>query len=188
MLLVLMLTLGLHLLVSLVMAASPSLPARGEALHAVSGSSVAGSDSGALLASTYEEAASDPADSGECAPNLEVPLSLPTPGAILDCNDARVSVLLADMIGTCDMPRKSGPQLLPTVHTGSSAPQLRISDGLHNHGRSPLRSRPRPNDAPSLLPTRVPLVPSLAVSRLAAADSPLPQGTAGPRLERPPRA
>jgi hypothetical protein len=165
-----MLTIGMHILVS-AMTVSPSLPADAD-----------------LLASTYEQAAGDPSDSGECAPAGELELSLPTPGAILDCNDARINVLLGDMIGTCDMPRRSGPQLPPTVHTGSTAPQLRISDGPRGHDRCPLRSPPRANDPPSIVPTRVPLVPPLAVSPLLLHDSPLPVRAEDLRLERPPRA
>jgi hypothetical protein len=185
MLLVRMLTFGVHILVS-VMAVSPSPTAHADVLAGAEMIDVA--DEGSpLLASTYDEAASDPSDSGECAP-AELPLSLPAPGAVLDCNDARMNALLADMIGTCDMPRKNGPQLLPTMHTGSSAPQLRVADGTRNHGRTPLRSRPRANDAPSLLPTRAPLLPAPVICRLAAADSPLPARDAGSRLERPPRA
>jgi hypothetical protein len=169
MLLVRMLTFGVHVLVSVV-AASPSLPAHAD-----------------VLASTYEEAACDPSDSGECAPAFDLELSLPAPSAILDCNDARINVLLADMIGTCDMPRRSGPQLPATVHTGSTAPQLRVSDGPRGHDRCPLRP-PRANDSPSLVPTRVPLVPALVVAPLSLRDSPLPRRAEDLRLERPPRA
>jgi hypothetical protein len=165
-----MLTIGVHFLVS-VAAASASPP-----LHADA------------LASTYEEAACDPADSGECAPLVDLAeISVPAPTAILDCNDARLNALIRDMIGTCDMPRRNGPQLPPTVHTGSSAPQTRISDGPRGHDRCPLRS-PRGNDPPSLVPSRVPLLPALTASRLAVEDSPLPAGAEAERLERPPRA
>jgi hypothetical protein len=164
-----MLVLGTHILVS-VMAAAPSLPAHADA-----------------LASTYEEAASDPADSGECALSVDAEASVPAAAVILDCNDARVNALIGDMIGTCDMPRRNGPQLPATVRPASGAPQLRPA-GARGPERCPLRSPPRANDSPSLVPTRVPLVPALAASPLLVADSPLPRRAEDGRLERPPRA
>jgi hypothetical protein len=169
-----MLTVGLHVLVSLV-AVAPS-PA-----HADS------APDDCALASTYDEAACDPSDSGECAPDVE--LSLPAPAAILDCNDARTNVLIGDMIGTCDMPRRSGPPTaLPTVHTGSSAPQMRMSDGPRGSDRCPLRgSSTRGDDSPSLPSARVPLTPPLAATPLLMHDSPLVVRAEDLRLDRPPR-
>ena len=199
MLLVRMLTVGLHVLVSLVALSPPAahaaVPPRAAAVAQADDADVAQADDAdvardAALASTYDEAACDPSDSGECAADVE--LSLPTasaPAAILDCNDARTNALLADMIGTCDMPRRSGPPTaLPTVRTGSNAPQLRMTDGPHGCDRCPLRgSPPRGDDSPSLPAARVPLEPPLAVSSLAISDAPLVVRAEDLRLDRPPR-
>src|SRR5262249_13590180 len=58
------------------------------------------------VASTYDEAAC--ADEKQPDKNDDINCSEPPPVAIpavLDCNDARVSLWLGEMIGSCDMPR-----------------------------------------------------------------------------------
>jgi hypothetical protein len=96
-----MLALGVTLLVSV---AAPPLPTAHAAAE--------------KLASTYDEAYCDAADGGECAEEDLLELSLPAaPPAILDC----ASPFIAEMIGTCDLPRPTMPSLhLPTVRNGSA--------------------------------------------------------------------
>jgi hypothetical protein len=97
-----MLSFGTYLLVSVAMA-SPAAP-----LHAAE-----------KLASTYEEAACDVTDSGECAVEADLEeLPLPTLAEILDCESPYVQ----EMIGSCDMPKPTLPSLhLPTLQKGVAA-------------------------------------------------------------------
>jgi hypothetical protein len=197
-----MLTLGLHLLVSLAAVAPSRAVVPGPSVAVVPGPSVAvavdaqtsidaddsaDSPRGSLLASTYDEAACDPAEAGECA--AEPGISLPAPPAILDCNDARVGLILADMIGTCDMPRRAGPPArLPTVRTASGAPQMRLGDGGRANDRLPLRASAPRDDSSSLPPSRLPIARAPSRSPLVRHDAPLPLRLDDFRLDRPPRA
>lgn len=142
------------------------------------------------LASTYEEAACDASDGGECAPStIEPSLSAPTLPSILDCNDARLSVWMQEMIGSCDMPRPPLPNAhVATLRTGNGQSASRISDGLTRQS-PPMRSAPRASDeTPPLVGSLrlttppIPSAPTLPIDFAAPANPP------GSRLERPPRA
>jgi hypothetical protein len=159
-----MLALGAYLLVS-VAAASPVAP-----VHAAE-----------KLASTYDEAFCDPADGGECADEPTLSEEAPPTPAILDCE----SPLIADMIGSCDMPKPTWPQLhVPTLRNGNGT-AIVVDSGGHDHlsivstassvdGALPLRI--------SWLGALAPAHAAFAVSNDASPDAP------HSRLDRPPRA
>jgi len=166
-----MLALGAYLLAS-VAAAAPAAPAA----HAEQ------------LASTYDEAACDPADSGECAaPEAEPTSSLP---AILDCNDERLSLVMQEMIGTCDMPRPAPPLAhLPTLRNANAPGGSRLCDGLCDHESYPLKPAPRTSDdGPPLITTATPTATPPAWSPLPTRERALRRSDFASRLERPPRA
>jgi hypothetical protein len=87
------------------------------------------------VASTYDEAACaeekaaretegriiNTADEPNCS---EAPPAVP---AVLDCNDARVSLWLGEMIGACDMPKTQLPGLLPAMRAAGN--EARVCEG-----------------------------------------------------------
>jgi hypothetical protein len=140
------------------------------------------------VASTYEDAACDPSDSGECAVEPQLSLApVPAVPAVVDCSDERLSLVLADMIGTCDMPRRSGPPLPPATVRNAGGPSLRV-DAARDSGSCPLRAPARGDDSPSLLTGGARLLPPLGVTPLGADEVPLVPRAEDRRLDRPPRA
>lgn len=158
-----MLALGLTLLVS-VAAAPPPVP-----MHA-----------GEKLASTYEEASCDSADGGECAVELLIDL-MPAPPAILDCQ----SPLIADMIGSCDLPAQTLPSLhVPTLRNGGNG--LSVARGGPSERLSVAAAAASVDAALPLRPFA--LVPSSHATPLSTFASIITQDAPRSRLDRPPRA
>ena len=139
------------------------------------------------MASTYDEAACAEAQA-EHVEEAEINCSEAPPAtpAVLDCNDARVSVWLGEMIGSCEMPRPL-PGTTVKAPAGNDARLCR--DGHCGVDSQPLRAAARFNDDSipvlgtaanaSLFHEATPLSAE-AVQRLAHPD--------GKRLERPPRS
>jgi hypothetical protein len=142
------------------------------------------------VASTYDEAACTEAEKVQLRdelgdePNCSEPVAVP---AVLDCNDARVSLWLGEMIGSCDMPKTQLPGVLPVVRAPGS--ELRMcNDGRCGVDAVPLRPSARLFDdstfalgnpgRPPILLTSTPLVDEIFLMR-SQRD--------GNRLERPPR-
>lgn len=158
-----MLALGVTLLVSVAAAPPPSVHASEP------------------LASTYEQAACDPSDGGECADELLIDV-MPPPAAILDCQ----SPFIAEMIGSCDLPAPAIPSLhLPTLQ--------RAGNGLttttaHVGSAERLTVVTTPPSLDTALPhQRFSLSPTLHATALAALASTLLQDAPRSRLDRPPR-
>ena len=167
-----MIALGAYLVASVV-AAAPA-PAHAEA-----------------LASTYDEAACDPSDSGECAEAADATPSLPAPPAVLDCNDPRLDAYIAGMIGSCDMPAPTPPNTAaPTVHPAAPTGTNRICDGLcADHDSPPMRPAPRgSDDHPPLAASAVVFLAPPLASALETEELIPPRSAFPSRLERPPRA
>jgi hypothetical protein len=158
-----MLALGVTLLVSV--AAAPPPPA-----HASE-----------PLASTYEQAACDLSEGGECAdePVIELP---PSPAAILDCQ----SPFIAEMIGSCDLPAPAIPSLhLPTLQRAGNG--LVAATRVGSGERLSVVSAPPSLDA-ALPLQRFALSPSLHATPLSVFASTITQDAPRSRLDRPPRA
>lgn len=168
-----MLALGAYLLAT-VASVTPSLPAHGEP-----------------LASTYEQAACDPSDSGECAQELDFgfdwtfgALDLPAAPVVLDCADTR----MPDFGGWCGLPRPASP-LAPraaSLHNGNHGAGMRAG----HYAATPPLSPPPPHsdDSRTLLPRHAAILmpPTSAPLVLAYVSH---HGTPRTiRLERPPRA
>jgi hypothetical protein len=157
-----MIALGVSLLVSV--AATP-LPAAHAAAE--------------KLASTYDEAACDPSEGGECAE--EVLIDLPQLVAILDCQ----SPIIHDMIGSCDLPTPTIPSLhLPTVRNGGG------SFSAARHGSSEHLSvvaTAASLDA-AMTVASVSLAPPPFATRLSAIGDTSTQDAPRSRLDRPPRS
>jgi hypothetical protein len=145
------------------------------------------------VASTYDEAACDLADSGECAPpaallDLDLDLDIaPVVPVVLGCTDPRLGELVAPRIGSCDLPLAPSPR----------ARWARLRNAARSGGRS-IGPASRAS-APMPAPTRVddlhglPVAIPTAVLCLSAFPidvvEPTPPFQAAPsRLERPPRA
>lgn len=146
---------------------------------------------GEKLASTYEEAACDPSDSGECAEAADAAPVLPAPPAVLDCNDPRLDTYVAAMIGSCDMPTPAPPDAAaPTVHPAAPAGPVRVCDGLcAAHDDRPLHPAPRMSDDQSpLAGTADAFLAPPSGTALETEEVTPPRFTFASRLERPPRA
>lgn len=133
------------------------------------------------LASTYEQAACDPSEGGECAdePLIELP---PSPAAILDCQ----SPFIAEMIGSCDLPAPAIPSLhLPTLRNGGNA--LAVIARVGSGERLTIVTATSSFDA-ALPRARFALAPSLHATPLSPRASTLLQDAPRSRLDRPPRA
>jgi hypothetical protein len=132
------------------------------------------------LASTYEEATCDASDSGECAEEVE--LSIPTPAAILDCENP----LIQEMIGSCDLPKPAPP-------TAAHAPTLRNSNGVTAvvrtaDGSDHLTIVSAPPGVDAALPTRGANLSVFAAASRYLDSAYIAQGaTLQYRLDRPPR-
>jgi len=145
-------------------------------------------------ASTYDQAACDEQD--EVAPPVEEPgvcaeAAKPAAPTVIDCNDPGMSVWLAEMIGSCDMPRPSPLGLRPqAIAPARGAVQVRSCDALGcARDAIPIRQGgSSDDDRPSALTLRLTL-PRFATSTLIVPlrqrrlPAPHPD-----RLERPPRA
>ena len=133
------------------------------------------------LASTYDEASCDASDGGECADEVLIDL-LPPPPAILDCQ----SPLIADMIGSCDMPEPSLPTLhLPTLQRGGSGPSVTVHDASGE--RLSIVTAAWSSDG-ALPRARFTLAPTIHASPLAALANTVAPDAPRSRLDRPPRA
>lgn len=156
-----MIALGLSLLASLAAAPPPALHVAGE-----------------KVASTWDEAACDAGDGGECADEIVIDL-VPAPAAILDCQ----SPFIAEMIGSCDLPAATLPSLhLPTLQRGGPGLNVvqRVGDKL-TFVTTP------PSLEAALPPARLPLAPCLHATPLSAHASALLNDAPPFRLDRPPR-
>jgi hypothetical protein len=159
-----MVALGAYLLLS-VATATPAAP-----VHAAE-----------RLASTYDEAACDASDGGECAVADAAALSLPQLPAILDCE----SPFIAEMIGSCDLPKPSLPSLhLPTVRNGGSGFCV-----AHGGGCMRLTVGAAPSSVDAVLPRPAArLHPIERFRRVVACDDTVSPDAPRSRLDRPPRA
>lgn len=134
------------------------------------------------LASTYDEAACDPADGGECAEEVLLDLNLLAPSpAILDCE----SPFIVDMIGKCDLPAPALPTLhVPTLRNGAP--------GFTSSSSSPTSDRLSVVASASSVDGAMPgangsLHPAPCTARLSFFDATRTQMFPPPRLNRPPR-
>jgi hypothetical protein len=133
------------------------------------------------LASTYEDAACDAADGGECADELLIEL-MPAPAAILDCK----SPFIADMIGSCDLPAPTIPTLhVPTLKKGGNGPALVLRSGSSD--RHTIVTAAMSLDA-ALICAHVSLAPAPYSHHDFALASTSVQDAPRSRLDRPPRA
>jgi hypothetical protein len=150
------------------------------------------------LASTYDQAACADDDAGALLINdadAERPAEVadcsepPAAPAVIDCNDERASRFVAEMIGSCDMPKPSAPTGGPAVvHAPNGAP-VRICDGIHcSHDSTPIRAAARaPDDGSPLRASSFALSIVFTASPLSARAPFALQSIDGSRLERPPR-
>ena len=131
------------------------------------------------LASTYDEASCDAGDGGECA--NEQLIEFDVPPAILDCQ----SPLIADMIGSCDLPTPAIPALhLPTLRNGGAGFSV-ARTGSHEH-LTVMASAPALDAALCRRPPS--LAPPVAADSIFALAATSAQDAPRPRLDRPPRA
>ena len=137
------------------------------------------------LASTFEQAACDPSDSGECAQELTLALSeldLPPAPAVLDCSDSR----MPDLGGWCSLrPQSPLAPRAASLHNGNHGFGMRAGRVTST---PPLTSPPPPTDDSRTLP------PSLLTLLMPPASAPLVlpyvahfSDAHSLRLERPPR-
>lgn len=155
-------------------------------------------------ASTYDQAACaeslsaelqpaapalDADDPRDCRPQAAQPI--PTVPTVIDCNDPGMSHWVADMIGSCDMPRPAPPTAgAPAAVKGARDGIARVTTGLRGaDDLPPVRapSRAANDDVPALsaftalryVPISTALCPALLPPATRLHES---------RLERPPRA
>jgi hypothetical protein len=147
---------------------------------------------GGKVASTYDEAACSDTEIARVEPRAdetdcsEAPPPVPT---VIDCNDARASLWMAEMIGSCDMPRASGPTLPPTLNAvGRGAARVCTGERC-GYEQLPLRAPLRNlDDGSPTVPSAIAFPFHAAIARL---DDPLVRRTSQIEesgLERPPRA
>jgi hypothetical protein len=140
----------------------------------------------APVASTYDEAACAEA---EKVHDEDVNCSEPEPvPAVLDCNDARVSLWLGDMIGFCDMPKPQIPGAIAVVRAPN--PELRqCRDGHCGFDAVPLHATARPLDEVPPIAGTSALAPPIFHATSSSLRPLLRHSQHGAdRLERPPRA
>jgi hypothetical protein len=149
----------------------------------------------AKVASTYDEAACTEAEKAQAAllpmrdADPEINCSEPPPPvpAVLDCNDARVSLWLGDMIGSCDMPKSQLPGAVAAVRAGSGSEQRLCRDGHCGVDSVPIRAAGRSLDELPLA-VNTSSTPLVLVSTSFELQLMLPSSQEdGRRLERPPR-
>jgi hypothetical protein len=134
----------------------------------------------AKVASTYDEATC--AEGEKARDDSEANCSEPEPvPAVLDCNDARISLWLGEMIGSCDMPRSS-----PSLRPARSEERL-CRDGHCGVDSIPIRAAVRSLE-------KLPVLANTAITPFHTISSPHPSELmlrasqrGGGRLERPPR-
>lgn len=142
------------------------------------------------LASTFEQAACDPSDSGECAQETEVAstfvfgdFDLPPAPAVLDCSDAR----MPDFGGWCDLPHPQSPLAAraASLHNGNQRYGMRAG---HVTATTPLAvPQPQSDDTRTLLPLYLTFLTPPASAPLVLPYV-APHGDSYClRLERPPR-
>jgi hypothetical protein len=139
------------------------------------------------VASTYDEAACLEAQVEHVdEPEINCSEAPPVLPAVLDCNDARASLWLGEMIGSCEMPRPL-PGTTVKAPVGNDARLCR--DGRCGVDAQPLRAAARFND------DSIPALGTPGNAFLFHHSSPLPTEAAqrlarldGKRLERPPRS
>jgi len=137
------------------------------------------------LASTYDDAACAAVEETDC----RLPAPPPTaPPAVIDCNVQNESSFMAEMIGSCDMPRPAGVPAL--ARANAPVAPLRWCDGINcTHDASPLRTASRADhrDQP-LGSAHLALGHWDEFSRLTPTGELAPPSRSAPRIERPPRA
>lgn len=144
---------------------------------------------GERLVSSYDQAACDPGDWDECAPP-DPSIALAAPPAVLDCNDARLELYMAEMIGSCDMPAPTPPdRTTASVHPADPGPR-RVCDATCNAQRA-CPVRPEPRHVEELLPlwgsSTAWLFAPPEISRLYGEEPSRLHSVPPSRLERPPR-
>ncbi len=143
----------------------------------------------AAFASTYDDAACDLSDSGECAPvDFELALDIeygPAAPTDLDCKGPRV-VGDPPRFGSCDLPRPVSPRArLAWLRGTGHGPHRAFSAATRSS--SPVTSPPRPDDTQTLLvsiPTALLIPSTFPIYVIAPAP---PKAAPHDRLERPPR-
>ncbi len=136
-------------------------------------------------ASTYDQAA---CDEESAPPVVEPGKCLPVdPVVVIDCDDPGMTPWVAEMIGSCDMPRPLVPGLKPDTLKPARGVWMVRSGIDGGHHQTPVRTGGGNDDqVPALgaaIHLRVVLAQSLTPEHvLAPLRSGLPQ-----RLERPPR-
>jgi hypothetical protein len=152
-----------------------------------------------MLASTYDEAAcadlldeashpSEDAEFNDCAeraPSVPFARAVPAVPAVIDCNDARMTVWVGEMIGSCDMPK--GDRTI--LQRAGSRSQDRLCEGFQCAREAPpLRAASREDggSGPGLV-TCLPMLPDPQMAPLASGGPKSPEEVPSPRLERPPR-
>jgi hypothetical protein len=134
------------------------------------------------LASTYDEAFCDPADGGECAEEALIDL-MPAPAAILDCE----SPIIADMIGSCDLPAPSLPSLhVPTLRNGGSGNGFSSASPSSSDDRLSVVASASSLDG-AMPVAKVSLHPAPLAGQLVALHATRAQEAPRSRLDRPPR-
>ncbi len=160
-----MLALGVTLLVSVAATPPPATAAR---------------PATEKLVSTYDDASCDATDGGECADEVLVELSIPSPPAILDCE----SPFIEEMIGSCDLPTPMLPSLhLPTLRNAGSGFSA-SRDGSTEH----LTVINAASSVEAALPIALAFAPSLRSTPLFGLHDTTAQEVAPARLDRPPRS
>jgi hypothetical protein len=133
------------------------------------------------VASTYDEAFCDPSDGGECAEEALIDL-MPAPAAILDCE----SPLIADMIGSCDLPAPPIPLVhLPTLRNGK--PGLAAATSSSSSDRLSVVTNASSLDG-AMPVANLSLHPAPLTATLLTLYATRTQDTPRSRLDRPPRA
>lgn len=141
------------------------------------------------LASTYEQAACDPSDSGECAQETDLvsaiafaDFDLPPAPAVLDCSDAR----MPELGGWCDLPHPQSP-LAPRAASLHNGQRFGMRAG-HVTATPPLASpQPQSDDTRTLPPSYLTFItPPMSAPLVLPYVAPHGDSYCL-RLERPPR-
>jgi hypothetical protein len=153
---------------------------------------VDGSAAPTAVASTYDDAACDLSDSGECAPSelaidfgFGLDLTAPAAAPDLDCKDPRVGD--PPRFGSCDLPRPVSPRARLAWLRGTGHGSARHAFSAASRASTPVTSPPRLDDSHTLLvsiPTAL-LIPSTFPIHIVVPAQ--PKAAPRDRLERPPR-
>jgi hypothetical protein len=141
-------------------------------------------------ASTYDEAACDeelvvapPVEPGHC--------EQAEPVMIVDCDDPGMTPWVAEMIGSCEMPRMNPPGYKPdAIKPARGAPMFRVQCGVAcGHDQTPIRPGGfGSDDHPPALSGAIDFRHVLAASGANEPVFSIPLSPPPQRLERPPRA